>query len=66
MIWMGALGLGFLLFAPQLMAMFTDDQQMIAIGSAAIRVVALAQPLWAATFVYAGRCAAPATRAPRC
>jgi putative MATE family efflux protein len=54
MIWMGALGLGFLLFAPQLMAMFTDDQQMIAIGSAAIRVVALAQPLWAATFVYAG------------
>jgi multidrug resistance protein, MATE family len=53
-IWMGALGLGFLLFAPQLMRVFTDDQQMIEIGSAAIRVVAVAQPLWAATFVYAG------------
>jgi putative MATE family efflux protein len=53
-IWMGALGLGFLVFAPQIIGIFTDDAQMIAIGSAAVRVVALAQPLWAATFVYAG------------
>jgi putative MATE family efflux protein len=53
-IWMGALGLGFLLVAPQLMRIFTNDQQMIDIGAAAIRVVALAQPFWAATFVYAG------------
>jgi putative MATE family efflux protein len=53
-IWMGALGVVFLLFAPQIMHVFTDDQQLIAIGSAAIRVVALAQPFWAATFVYAG------------
>jgi putative MATE family efflux protein len=53
-IWMGALGVVFLLFAPQLMRLFTDDVQMIAIGSAAIRVVALTQPLWAASFVYAG------------
>jgi MATE family multidrug resistance protein len=53
-IWMGALGVGFLLFAPQLMRVFTNDQRMIDIGADAIRVVALAQPLWAATFVYAG------------
>jgi len=53
-IWMGALGLVFLLLAPQLMRIFTNDQQMIDIGAAAIWVVALAQPFWAATFVYAG------------
>jgi len=53
-IWMGALGICFLLFAPQIMRVFTDDQQLDGIGSAAIRMVALAQPLWAATFVYAG------------
>ena len=41
-------------FAPQLMRVFTSDQRMIDIGADAIRVVALAQPLWAATFVYAG------------
>jgi MATE family, multidrug efflux pump len=53
-VWMGALGVIFLLFAPLIMRAFTDDQQLIDIGAAAIRVVALAQPLWAATFVYAG------------
>jgi putative MATE family efflux protein len=53
-VWMGALGVGFLLFAPQIMWIFTSDQQMIAIGAAALRVVALTQPLWAASFVYAG------------
>ncbi|HEX5689140.1 MAG TPA: MATE family efflux transporter [Roseiflexaceae bacterium] len=53
-IWMGALGVIFLLFATQIMRIFTDDAQMIAIGSAAMRVVALTQPLWAASFVYAG------------
>src|SRR5262245_379436 len=54
MIWMGALGLVFLLLAPRLMRIFTADRQMIDIGAAAIWVVALAQPFWAATFVYAG------------
>jgi Na+-driven multidrug efflux pump len=53
-IWMGGLGLIFLAFATQIMRVFTDDAQMIAIGSAAIRIVALTQPLWAASFVYAG------------
>lgn len=53
-IWMGALGAIFLFFAPQIMSLYTDDPQMIAQGAAGIRVVALAQPLWAGTFVFAG------------
>lgn len=36
------------------MQLFTDDALMIAIGTAAISVTAVAQPFWAATFVYAG------------
>lgn len=54
MLWMGALGVGFLLFSRQAMQLFTDDALMIAIGTAAISVTAVAQPFWAATFVYAG------------
>jgi putative MATE family efflux protein len=53
-LWMGALGLVFVLFAEQLMRIYTDDPQMLAVGAAAIRVTALAQPLWAASFVLAG------------
>lgn len=53
-IWMGALGLLFLIFADLLMQLFTADPTMLAIGAAAIRVTALAQPLWAASFVLAG------------
>ncbi len=53
-IWMGALALMFIVFAPQLMRLFTADPHMIAIGTSAIRVVAFTQPLWATSFVYAG------------
>jgi len=53
-IWMGALGAIFLFFAPQIMSLYSDDPQMIAQGAAAIRVVALTQPLWAGSFVFAG------------
>jgi multidrug resistance protein, MATE family len=54
LIWMSALGAAFLLFAPQLMRVFTSDAQMIAIGALAIQAVALTQPAWAGTFVYGG------------
>ena len=54
LLWMGALGVVFLFFAPQLMRLFTDDPDMIASGAAGIRTVALAQPIWAGTFVFAG------------
>jgi MATE family multidrug resistance protein len=54
LIWMGVLGVIFLLFANLLMRLFTNDPQMMASGAAAVRVTALAQPLWAASFVLAG------------
>jgi putative MATE family efflux protein len=53
-IWMGGLGLLFLVAAPALVRIFSDDPALIAAGAAAIRVVALTQPLWAVTFVLAG------------
>jgi putative MATE family efflux protein len=53
-VWMGSLGVAFIIFAPHLMRLFTSDPDMIAIGASAIRVVAFTQPLWAASFVYAG------------
>ncbi|HWQ15527.1 MAG TPA: MATE family efflux transporter [Roseiflexaceae bacterium] len=54
LIWMGGLGAAFLLFAPQLVRIFTDDPQMIAIGALSVQVVALTQPAWAGTFVFGG------------
>jgi multidrug resistance protein, MATE family len=54
LIWTGALAAIFLLFARQLVGMFTSDPQMIAIGALSVQVVALTQPMWAGTFVYAG------------
>lgn len=49
--WMGALGAVFLVFAPQVMALFTDQPEVIAAGAAGLRAVALAQPFWAVMFV---------------
>lgn len=54
LIWMGALGIIFLVFAEQLMRIFGDDPAMIASGADAVRIVALAQILWSLTFVYGG------------
>ncbi len=53
-LWMGGLGVLFMLFAPQLVGIFSDDPDLIAIGATAVQVVALAQPLWAGTFVIGG------------
>jgi MATE family multidrug resistance protein len=53
-IWMGGLGALFILFAPQMVGIFSGDPQLIAIGATAVQVVALAQPLWAGTFVIGG------------
>ena len=54
MIWMGCLGVIFLIFAPQIMGFFSDDPAVIEIGAAGLRVVALTQPFWALGFVNAG------------
>jgi Na+-driven multidrug efflux pump len=53
-LWMSGMAAVIFFFAPQLMQFFTDEQEMIAIGAAGLRVVALAQPFWALLFVYSG------------
>jgi putative MATE family efflux protein len=53
-LWMSVMGVVIFLFAPQLMGFFTDEADMIAVGAAGLRVVALAQPFWAMLFVYSG------------
>lgn len=53
-LWMGGLGVLFILFAPHLVGIFSGDPELIAIGATAVQVVALAQPLWAGTFVIGG------------
>jgi multidrug resistance protein, MATE family len=54
LIWMGGLGLVFLIFAEPLMRIFGDDPELIRSGAEAVRIVALVQILWALTFVYGG------------
>jgi Na+-driven multidrug efflux pump len=52
--WMGGLGILFLVFARPLTALFGDAPALVDSGATAIVAVVLTQPLWAATFVYAG------------
>ncbi len=54
LIWMGALGLIFLIFAEPLVRIFGDNPELIKSGAEAVRIVALAQILWSLTFVYGG------------
>jgi len=52
--WMTLTGLLFAVFARPVMLIFTDDPAIIALGAVALRVLAIAQPLWAIGQVYAG------------
>jgi putative MATE family efflux protein len=54
MAWMGAIGLLILVFATPIMRLFTADAEVIRIGAAALRVVALSQPIWAIGMVQTG------------
>ena len=54
MIWMGCLAIIFLIFAPQIMGFFSDEPDVIAIGAAGLRMVALTQPFWALGMVNGG------------
>ena len=54
MLWMGAIALLILFFAEPMMRAFSDDPVVVAMGAAGLRVVALAQPLWAILFVQSG------------
>jgi multidrug resistance protein, MATE family len=53
-IWMGGMGIIILIFAPQLIQLYTNDPKVIAVGAAGMRVVAVAQPFWAVLFVQSG------------
>ncbi|MCL6431336.1 MAG: polysaccharide biosynthesis C-terminal domain-containing protein, partial [Anaerolineae bacterium] len=47
-------GLSFFLFSRQIVGFFTNDPQVVALGSGPLRVVALAQPLLASTMIFSG------------
>ena len=54
MAWMSTFGLIIFLLAVPIMELFSDNAEVILIGTAGIRTVALAQPLWAILLVQAG------------
>ncbi len=54
MIWMSAIAVLLIIFAPQVFALFTSDAVVIAAGVPGLRVLALTQPFWAVLFVQAG------------
>jgi putative MATE family efflux protein len=53
-IWMSAIAVLLIIFAPQVIGMFTSDATVIAAGVPGLRVLALTQPFWAVLFVQAG------------
>jgi Na+-driven multidrug efflux pump len=53
-IWMSAIAVLLIIFAPQVVGLFTSDAAVIAAGVPGLRVLALTQPFWAVLFVQAG------------
>src|SRR5215211_4136378 len=53
-IWMSAIAVLLIIFAPQIFHMFTSDAAVIEAGVPGLRVLALTQPFWAVLFVQAG------------
>ena len=53
-IWMGSIAVLTILFAPQLLSVFTPDTAVIDAGTTGLRVISLAMPALAITFVHAG------------
>jgi putative MATE family efflux protein len=51
---MGAVGVIFLLFPGQIVGFFTDDPELIALGTMPLRMVGLIQPFLSANMVFAG------------
>ena len=54
LIWMGVLAVVFLFFAERIIAIFTPDPTVVAMGGAGLRAIALTQPFWAINMVQAG------------
>jgi putative MATE family efflux protein len=53
-IWMGVIGAVILVFARPVMQLFSHDPEVVRIGTAGLRIVALAQPAWAVGMVQTG------------
>jgi len=53
-IWMSAIAALLMIFAPQVVGLFTSDPAVIAAAVPGLRVLALTQPFWAVLFVQAG------------
>ncbi len=53
-LWMGSMGALIIIFAPQLMMLFTGDAAVIDAGISGLRVISLTMPALAITFVQAG------------
>jgi putative MATE family efflux protein len=53
-IWMSAIGVLLFVFATPIMRLFTAEADVIQIGAAGLRVVALTQPFWAVGMVQSG------------
>ena len=53
-VWMGALGVLFIIFRTSIIGWFTDDPNVIAIGTEGLFTLALSQPFWAISIVQSG------------
>ncbi len=53
-VWMCTMGACLIVFDRQIMSLFTDDPEIIAVGAPALRVIALSQPIQALAQVMAG------------
>lgn len=51
---MSVMGVAFMLWAPQIMGLFTDEPDVIALGSTPLRLIGAVQPFLAAMMVFAG------------
>jgi MATE family multidrug resistance protein len=51
---MGIVGLTFVLFPAQIVGFFTDDPQVVALGTMPLRMVGLIQPILGASMIFAG------------
>ncbi len=54
LVWMGLLAIVFLFFAERIIAIFTPDPTVVAMGGAGLRAIALTQPFWAINMVQSG------------
>lgn len=54
LIWMSVIGILIFAFATPIMRLFTDQPEVVRIGAAGLRIVALTQPFWAVGMVQSG------------